>query len=461
MLKSVDNLQKLGTIQLTPQKNQNQTINNSVQQNPSADFSGLNVLGISNKANILAFGSTGVSINSLLSSPLGGKVKNAISAEAVKRINGEYPWPKIDKPKAWMVTAEDSLVMKVGGLAMVANDLPTSFNAKYGSDPEKHMDIVMPLYIGQSGKKHASLEPQGGNKYLYKTAEGKQIEVEKVKTIQTKVFVGKNLKYEPVGIYVGNIGNSRYILLENNKYFGINPAKENPSFKEGAYVLNSKGVDEVERFAFLSKAVADLMKAAKEEEIDKISAPNVIVANDWHAAPLSGQTRYLSQVKASKGKISAETADYLKQTPIIHIVHNLLYQGKDRLNSTKILNLLYEENANEIVKYAKSIDKNSSSLCLKNTYNQANVSLNLADKVVAVSPHYAEEIPQTSHLGYDYTNLLKTRQGHGTFIGITNGYSKSLIAPNPKVIDNLNKEFNPSEPFKVYDAGHLDVRSDN
>ena len=60
-------------------------------------------------------------------------------------------------------------------------------------------------------------------------------------------------------------------------------------------MMNEFGINEVERFAFFSKAVYELLKEIFEGKIKDISRPNVLIANDWHSGALSGLTKYFTK----------------------------------------------------------------------------------------------------------------------------------------------------------------------
>ena len=61
-------------------------------------------------------------------------------------------WPQIETVNGWMVSAETATFMKMGGLGMIAAELPEAFNACFGPQGER-LTIVTPLYLGDTGKK--------------------------------------------------------------------------------------------------------------------------------------------------------------------------------------------------------------------------------------------------------------------------------------------------------------------
>ncbi len=379
-------------------------------------------------------------------------VKDRISAESAKRVNGEYNWPiKNGEPLVpWMVSAETATFMKIGGLAQIAVDLPGAFNERFKDRPDT-MPIVTPLYENDSpekGEKTGRLQYKGENNYTYK-ANGSEINLKEVKKLYVPAYENGKQKNKPVSVLAGKMGNTNYIFLRNSEYFDVKPAPDNLPVKEGAYVLNRKGIDETERFAFFSKAVYELMKARKEKEIEGVPEPNIVVANDWHAGSIASLTRY-------KG-IAEKEGQPLKDIPIVHIVHNLQHQGWDYGNTDKILNTLFEKSAKDIVTSAKSpVEDNpevNNSLYVRGTYNSVSPSLNLADRVVAVSPHYKQEMLQTDILSYDFQKLFEMRQNAGTMLGITNGYDRAKLEPSERFVGDINNAFGleGDDAFKPYE----------
>ena len=88
------------------------------------------------------------------------------------------PWPEIDKVKDWMISAETAQFMKMGGLGMIASELPEAYNRMYAGEGDD-IKVVTPLYLGNTGKKKASFEDG-----VYYGAEGKSAKLDKVTTIE-------------------------------------------------------------------------------------------------------------------------------------------------------------------------------------------------------------------------------------------------------------------------------------
>jgi len=392
-----------------------------------------------------------------------GVVNNPVLSEiqnlSKKQCLGKNPWPEIDKINAWMITAETATFMKWGGLGMIASELPEAFNAAFGSNGDR-LSVVTPLYVGDTGKKKASL---AGNIYL--GGENKQIQLKKAKVIVVP-FVGdrQTLNKYKVTVYTGSFNDTDYIFLENERFFSINPHKDNPSAQDGCYVMNQFGINEVERFAFLSKAVYELLKEIFDGKLNSIKAPNVIIANDWHSGALSGLTKYFTNAQVEALRMTPTLAEKLKTLPIVHIAHHLGYQGWDYDNTSKILNSLYENTATLVFKNAKAI-KNSNpravnTLIVSDCYNQASCNFHLADRVVTVSKNYMEEVSKELGFGFDFRDILKIRKDHRNFFGIVNGYEKKLISPNRNKIEAVNTYFKDFD-FKVFDEHMLETKNHN
>lgn len=368
-------------------------------------------------------------------------------------------WPQIDKVNAWMVSAETATFMKWGGLGMIASELPEAFNNCFAKEGDNLL-VVTPLYLGDTKKKKAVLE---GDVYI--GAEHAKVVVNKVKTINVS-FMGDRAalsKYK-VGVYTGRYGNTNYIFLQNERFFDINPHKDNPSAQDGCYVKNGFGIDEVERFAFFSKAVYALIKSLCEKGVKEITCPNVVIANDWHSGALAGLTKYFTTAQMEAKVLDAKLAMKIRDIPIVHVAHHLGYQGWDYENTSKILNSLYENLSSMVFKNAKSI-KNSNpratnTLIVHDCYNQASCNFHLADRVVTVSKNYAEEVSKELGFGLDFRDILKIRRDHRNFFGIVNGYDKSLISPNKDKIEKINKYFGDFS-FKVFDEKSLDNKLHN
>ena len=362
---------------------------------------------------------------------------------------GKNPWPHNEKIKAWMLSSETATFMKAGGLGMIASELPEAFNRRYGANGES-ITVVTPMYLGDTGKKKASFDGK-----IYEGAEHKKIALQKIKEFSIP-FLNTSEEFieHHVEVYKGFCENTPYLFLSNHHFFDITPHKNNPPAQDGCYIMNQNGVNEVERFAFFSKAVYELIRLSI---IDNL-APNVIIANDWHSAALSGLMKYLPVALVDNGLMSEDEADKIRSIPIIHIAHHLGYQGWDYENTARILNSLYGMQTAFVFKNAKAI-KNSNprtpnTLIVHDCYNQASSNFHLADRIVTVSKNYLEEVSKELGFGHDFRDILKIRKDHRTFFGIVNGYDKNLISPNIDKIKDINNFFGNTN-FKIFDENSL------
>lgn len=200
--------------------------------------------------------------------------------------------------------------------------------------------------------------------------------------------------------------------------------------------MNEFGINEVERFAFFSKAVYELLKEIFEGKIKDISRPNVLIANDWHSGALSGLTKYFTKAQIEAQRMSPELAEKMKALPIVHVAHHLGYQGWDYDNTSRILNSLYENTATLVFKNAKAI-KNSNpratnTLIVSDCYNQASCNFHLADRVVTVSKNYMEEVSKELGFGFDFRDILKIRKDHRNSSGLSTVMKKSSFRRTKK-----------------------------
>lgn len=376
-----------------------------------------------------------------------------------KQCLGKNLWPEIDKIHAWMITSETATFMKWGGLGMVASELPEAFNACFGKEGHS-LTIVTPLYLGDTGKKKAVL-----NGDVYEGAEHRSVKLKKIKTFSVPFYGDRSsLAKHKVTAYSGRCNDTDYIFLANDRFFSINPHKFNPSAQDGCYVLNEYGINEVERFAFFSKAVYELIENICAGKIKEITKPNTLIANDWHSGALAGLTKYLTTAKVETDRLDAGLAEEIKSIPIIHIAHHLGYQGWDYDNTSKILNSLYEDTVSMVFRNAKAIKnanpRATNTLIVHDCYNQASCDFHLADRVVTVSKNYMEEVSKELGFGFDFRDILKIRKDHRNFFGIVNGYDKNLISPNKNKIDHINDYFKGFN-FKVYDENNLEAKLHN
>ena len=353
--------------------------------------------------------------NPISYSTVNNKNLNAIQNLANQQCFGKKEWTPIDEINAWMLTAETATFMKWGGLGVVASELPESFNKNFSAYNDK-ISIITPLYEGNTGKKKASFDGK-----TYHGAENKIIPLQKIISIKVPFRNSHNTLVEySTDILQGNFNNVDYLFLRNEHFFSIDPSPKNNPAQDGCYILNNNNIDEVERFAFFSKAVYCLIKHLLSHNNTDIKIPNLLIANDWHSGAISGLLKYFTLAQIESGDMSALLADSISQIPVIHLAHHLGYQGWDYPNTARILNSLYENLSSIVFKNAKAI-KNSNprttnTLIVYDCYNQASCNFHLADRVVTVSKNYMEEVSKELDFGLDFRDILKFAKTTATFL---------------------------------------------
>ncbi len=372
---------------------------------------------------------------------------------------GKSKWPKTEVINSWMISAETRTFMKWGGLGMIATELPEAFNKCFGKDGHK-ISVLTPLYVGDTKKKKASFDGK-----TYSGAERISVPVEKVAVLNVPFANEKNVltDYEVV-VYQAHYAKADYYFFENERFFSINPHEKNPSAQDGCYVLNEFNINEVERFAFLSKAVYKFLEYLSAEKNPPVALPNVLLANDWHSGALGGLTKYYTLAKAEAGQMSREQAEKIKNIPLVHIAHHLGYQGWDYDNTARLLNSLYEDMVQPVFCNAKAVKNDNprdvNSLIIADSYNQSSCNFHVADRVVTVSRNYAEEVSKELSFGYDFRDILKIRKDNHNFYGIVNGYDKKLISPIKEKIEEINSYFDGFD-FQYFDESKLDSKLEN
>ena len=152
---------------------------------------------------------------------------------------------------------------------------------------------------------------------------------------------------------------------------------------------------------------------------------DILHANDWHTATAIYALNILSK-----------PSPYLAQTKTMHTLHNLPFMGYGIQRALSDYGLPPTKNA-----------------VLPEWARHAPLPLGLlyADKIVAVSPHYAEEI-LTPEFGCGLEDFLKTRKSALT--GIINGLDTEIWDPenDPLIPQNYSRQ---SLPKRIENKRHL------
>ena len=183
-------------------------------------------------------------------------------------------------------------------------------------------------------------------------------------------------------------------LLENADYISNGGIYYSPEFMPSPEA-------EIERFAFFSKAVADIFAEGLEAEIGGFK-PEIIHCNDWH-------TGMIPQIIQNRSK-------FIQKKPVktIFTIHNLAYQGFSRLEVGEKLGINISQD--RTLRWDAQDDNLDFVL-------QGIVG---SDFVNTVSEKYAQEI-QTPEYGEGLEEILKARGSRLT--GVLNGISYEIFNP--------------------------------
>jgi starch synthase len=181
--------------------------------------------------------------------------------------------------------------------------------------------------------------------------------------------------------------------------------------RRGAYGTNERDYDDnVERFIFFSKAVAESMRLADLKA-------DVVHAHDWQTALLPVYVRLVE-----------ERHDTSLAVKTVFTVHNLSFQGVFPMDAFGLTNLPDE---------FRSVD----GLEFFGQMNLMKAGLLFADRVTTVSPTYAREI-QTPEFGCGLEGVIATRSSD--LVGLLNGIDDSIW--NPAIDPLLPARYNIEDP---------------
>ena len=263
--------------------------------------------------------------------------------------------------KILFVAAEAAPFVKVGGLGDVIGSLPKALQ-----DENVEARVVLPLYSTIDREKY---------------------------DLKYKQHIFVNLGWRTVycGIFETQVNGVTYYFIDNEQYFN----------RESVYGQQDDG----ERFAFFSKAALEILP-----HIDY--KPDVVNANDWHAA-LS--IIYLDDLKA-RGE------SFYQNIKSVISIHNIEFQGK--FNPYEMGNLFGLDN------------KYFDALIYKGDLNLLKGAIQLADRINTVSETYAHEILDP-YFSYGLDDILRVEQGK--LHGIINGLDTDKF--NSKTDKQIYKNF--------------------
>lgn len=181
--------------------------------------------------------------------------------------------------------------------------------------------------------------------------------------------------------------NVKIYFIDNKKYF---------SCFDKVYPANIDNRYEQERFITFSKATLEYARKLNFK-------PDVIHCNDWHTAmiPAYMATTYKND-------------DFFKETKTVFSIHNLAYQGK------------FHDDILDFAGIDKSQAYHSDGLEHFNFVIWLKGAINYSDKIIAVSPKYANEILTSEYgEGLDWT----LNQNRHKLLGILNGIDYDEFSP--------------------------------
>ncbi|KNA20792.1 hypothetical protein SOVF_048850 [Spinacia oleracea] len=158
------------------------------------------------------------------------------------------------------------------------------------------------------------------------------------------------------------------------------------------------------RFSLLCQAALEAPRILNLNSNPKFSGPYgedvVFVANDWHTSLLPC---YLKSVYQSKG--------IYQNAKVVFCIHNIAYQGRFAFSDFSLLNLPeeFKGSFDFIDGHVKPVKGRK--------INWMKAGILESDRVVTVSPHYAQEILSGPAKGVELHNACRT----ATLAGITNG----------------------------------------
>jgi len=215
-------------------------------------------------------------------------------------------------------------------------------------------------------------------------------------------YVSLSWRKEYCGVFEYDYQGVKYYFLDNERYF----KRDNYQYGYG---------DDHERFAFFSKACVEVLPLLNFE-------PDVIHSNDWQTA--------LIPVYLKTGKFSQEFYNKIKT---VMCIHNIAYQGRFGL---------------DIVNDVLGIDKQHTKLLeFDGDSNFMKAGVVCADKVITVSPSYANEI-QSGEYAHGLDSIM--REYSYKLQGILNGIDND--DNDPKTDKNI---------YMNYDKNTLDKKLEN
>ena len=361
----------------------------------------------------------------------------------------------------WLPTAE-SLPEKEGGLG----EVPVQIARNFKNELKVENYIVRPL--NEIPGVSTLQEVDGQYRYWYKGLKdenGKPLDymtLEKVMDFDTNAVRDGSYQTEHVEVFYGVDPQNGYkrLMFRNPNYF-----------KASSLYANSQTATEPERYNFFSKLVYEFAKLKADPKsmtsynisnnalFESIKAPDAMVLNDWHTAPIAALMRLKAPVEAANNELSANTAKTFEDMDLLYIVHNSDYHGWGGAQSSDMLNTLFDKYAYDIYKAAETgfteekvdadgetvsviIEPLKKVLTVEGSVNMANMAMALATKVKPVSPTYAKEIATEPERGHALMHIAEERYKAGTMSGQSNGWDRSVNEVSDAQLANFNGNLN-------------------
>lgn len=361
----------------------------------------------------------------------------------------------------WLPTAE-SLPEKEGGLG----EVPVQIARNLKNELKVDNYIVRPL--NEIPGVSTLQEVDGQYRYWYKGLKdenGKPLDymnLEKVMDFDTNVVRNGNYQTEHVEVFYGvdPLNGYKRLMFRNPDYF-----------KASSLYANSQTATEPERYNFFSKLVYEFAKLKADPKsmtsyniknqalFDSIKSPDAMVLNDWHTAPIAALMRLKAPVEAANNELSKNVAKSFEDMNLLYIVHNSDYHGWGGVQSSDMLNTLFDKYAYDVYKNAETgftesvtdadgetrdivIEPLKKVLTIDGTVNMANMGMALATKVKPVSPTYAKEIATEPERGHALMHIAEERYKAGTMVGQSNGWDRSVNEVSEAQLANFNGNLN-------------------
>ena len=293
--------------------------------------------------------------------------------------------------KVLFATFELAPFTKVGGLADVMGSLP-----KYLQSDDMEMAIFTPL-IGSINQEKYNIQEIPNSQLRLKFGYAAEY-----------IFTLKMCKLPNTNINVFFIDNPKFFSCFNCVY---------PSGIDSWY--------EQERFITFSKAILEYARLLNFK-------PDIIHCNDWHTSmiPVWMKTSYKND-------------EFYRNTKTVFSIHNLAYQGQYFKEILDFAGLNPDE-----VFHQYGLEHYGALIWMKG-------AINYADKIIAVSPNYAQEILTSEYgEGLDWTLNNNKDKLCGILNGIDyqefNPETDKLIKYNYSVDNIKNKEKCKQEIVKEY-----------